>query len=542
MKNTALKWRLLSFVAGFFIPFCFSPFDKLTHFSAYLLFPLIAVFFLQIRYANSVKNALLQSSLFGFGIFLSGISWLYVAIHEFGSTPWWLAAIFTLLFITIMALFFSLQGGLSYLLMNKLIKKYQSSQHLHTTKNIHSIDWVFYLLLFPLLGILFEWLRSWILTGLPWLLMGYSQISTPLAGYAPIFGVYGLSLISMIIAGGLALLVHKKQRLGLIVGISVLFLIGFILQQQQWTKASGRALKVSLVQANINQQSRWNRNFLQSIKQKYYHLSENLWQSTDLLVWPENAIPIFYQYEEQSFFKKITAQVIKNDISFITGVPYLKQQKLAQQKSSEKTHIKRVYYNSLLKIEKDAKQFYFKRHLVPFGEYLPLEHWLRGLIEFFNIPMSGFSLPEKKQKMMTIKGIPVAITLCYEDIFPELLLNQLPKAQFLINLSNNGWYGDSLAPHQHLQIAQMRALETGRELIRSTTSGISALIDAKGQLKKHSKQFESAILSGKIQPRTGSTPFVRYENTALLIYAVLISFLFLLFYFKPIIFFKSSQQ
>ncbi|MFK5985056.1 MAG: apolipoprotein N-acyltransferase [Pseudomonadota bacterium] len=534
MQAISIKWLVISFITGCLVPLCFAPFDQIIAVSAYLIFPLFALFFLQIRYANSFKNAFLQSWAFGFGMFLTGISWLYVAIHEYGSTPWWLAGFFTLGFIATLALFYAVQGAISYLLMQKLLTQ-QVKNNFKAKNSPYSIDWLFYLILFPVMGIIFEWLRSWILTGLPWLLAGYSQLSTPLAGYAAIVGVYGLSLISLIIAGGLAylyqlqkeqLLVSRKlQLLSLIFTLFIFFVVGSVLLQQQWTQTTGAAIKVSMVQGNLSQQSRWDRNFLDGIKQRYYGLSEDLWQTTDILVWPENAIPIFYQYEQQLFFKKIQSQVNKYNISFITGVPYLDQQSINSD---------RKYYNSLLKMEKNSTQFYFKRHLVPFGEYLPLESWLRGLIKFFNIPMSGFSLPPSQQHRVTIKGKPVAITLCYEDVFPELLLNQLPQAQFLINLSNNGWYGNSLAPHQHLQIAQMRALETGRDLLRSTTSGISALIDSKGRIKSQSKQFEIAILSGEIQPRTGATPFVNYGNTPLLLYVILSTFILLIVYLRPI--------
>jgi len=451
-----------------------------------------------------------------FSIFiLIGLSWVYVAIHEYGSTPWWLAGFFTVLFIAALALFFAFQGSLSFALMRRLEK-----QKSPNSKN--STDWILYLILFPLLWLLFEWLRSWVLTGLPWLLIGYSQISTPLAGYAPIIGVYGLSLLSILFAGVIILFfaINNGYRVLLILITLSVFISGHFLQNKEWTVATKNVLKVSLVQGNISQHSRWDKNFLQRIKQRYSGLSQNLWQKTDVLVWPENAIPVFYQYEEFKFFKKIKKQVDFYNTSFITGVPYLNRKEAK-------------YYNSLLRMEKQSTAFYFKQRLVPFGEYLPLENWLRGIIRFFDIPMSAFSLPPSDQKIMTIKGIPVAITLCYEDIFPHLLLKQLPQAQFLLNLSNNGWYGNSLAPHQHLQIARMRALESGRELVRSTTSGISALINHKGHIIKQSKQFEAAILTGIVQPRTGSTPFVKYGNRPLMAYALFMICVMLYFsYYK----------
>ncbi len=521
MKQQPLTWLLLSFISGCLVPLAFAPFDSFGYFFPFLIFPLFALFFLQIYLSRSLKQAFLQSWLFGFGLFLTGISWVYVAINEYGSTPWWLAGLFTLIFIVFLALFFALQGGLSYFLMNKLLTG--KNEKPQTMSNGTSSKGIILLLLFPLIGVLFEWLRSWALTGLPWLLVGYSQISTPLSGYAPIIGVYGLSLISLTLSGVIVLCfsLNRVKNIILFFAIVSIFMLGYFLQQQQWTSEEGKPLTVSLVQGNVSQHHRWEIGFLQGIKQRYYSLSENLWLASDVVVWPENAIPIFYQYEQETLFKKIKKQVIEHDVTFITGVPFWdKEASLAKKNVG-----KRIYYNSLMKMEENSLEFYFKQHLVPFGEYLPLEKWLRGVIKFFNIPMSGFSLPPAEHRVVKIKGIPVAITLCYEDIFQSLLLNQLPEAKFLINLSNNGWYGDSLAPHQHLQIAQMRALETGRELLRSTTSGISALIDANGKIKTQTKQFEIAVLQGKIQPRTGLTPFVNYGNTALLVYAILASLL-----------------
>jgi apolipoprotein N-acyltransferase len=519
VKVISFKWLLLTFFSGAMVPLCFSPFDQITNFSAYLIYPLISLFFIQIRQSHNLKSVFIKSWAFGFGLFLTGISWVYVAIHEFGSTPWWLAGFFTLLFITALSLFFAFQGVASLFLMQEFNKRGLS-------KNSYKSDWVAYLLVFPIIWIIFEWLRSWVLTGLPWLLVGYSQLSTPLAGFAPVVGVYGLSLLTATIAAALILLFNRSLsaksiigRLVLIVILISVFVSGYYLQKKDWTHTLGNGLKISMVQGNISQHNRWNNNFLKSIKQRYYDLSRALWQESDILIWPENAIPVFYQYEQHSFFKKIKQKVMLHDISFISGVPFLNREQ-------------GKYYNSLLRMEKQSNAFYFKQHLVPFGEYLPMEQWLRGLIKFFNIPMSGYSLPPADQEIMTIKGIPVAITLCYEDIFPELLLKQLPQAQFLLNLSNNGWYGNSLAPHQHLQIARMRALESGRELIRSTTSGISALIDHKGRIMKQSKQFETAVLSGTIQPRVGSTPFVHYGNRPLLAYVLFILCAMLLFSFK----------
>jgi apolipoprotein N-acyltransferase len=180
----------------------------------------------------------------------------------------------------------------------------------------------------------------------------------------------------------------------------------------------------------------------------------------------------------------------------------------------------REYYNALTNFG-GHQGFYYKTHLVPFGEYVPLAKLIRGLIQFFNMPMSGFSAGDKEQTLVSIKGNKVVVTICYEDVFAEDVAAQIPQSQFMINLSNNGWYGDSFAPHQHLEMARMRALESSREIIRSTTSGISALIDSKGEIQVQGPQFETTTIAGSIQPRTGTTPYVYWGNYPVLLLMII---------------------
>jgi len=486
------KKYLLSLICGSLLPLCFAPFDTYSFLFGWLIFPLVASFFYQIINSENIRQAFLHSWLFGLGFFLIGVSWVYVAIHVFGSTPWWLAAFFTLLFVSALALFYGLQGAFAFFVKQRWFS--------HPDQL-----WQLSILFLPLNWLFFEWLRTWVFSGLPWLLSGYSQLDSPLQGFAPVIGIYGLSLIIAILAA--ALILAKQLKILLPILYAGVIATGLYLDNIEWTKAQGNPLQVTIVQGNSPQQTRWDEAYLAGIMRRYESLSIQWWDKSDLLIWPENAIPIFYHRIKDSFYQRLQKKIEKYDTTFITGLP-VQDQTTGQ------------YYNSLLKQEKDSQQFYYKQHLVPFGEYLPLESYLRGLIRFFNIPMSGFSLPEQQQEIIRIKGLPVATTICYEDIFPVLARQNLPNARFLLNLSNNGWYGDSLAPHQHLQIAQMRALESGRELIRSTTSGISAIVDHKGRIKTQTPQFKKAILTGQVQPRIGYTPYIRYNNLAVILYTI----------------------
>lgn len=363
--------------------------------------------------------------------------------------------------------------------------------------------------MFPLFWVLQEWFRGWFLTGFPWLSIGYSQTDSILAGYAAVFGVFGVSWIVTLISGFLLVLVlqYKKvsniKQLAVLISVVCIWMLGALLAQINWTEQSGNALKVSLVQGNVEQISKWDPDQFEKRKQRYFSLTQKNWDS-DLILWPENSLTIFYHNLKSNFLKKLSSEAKKNNTDIILGLPVLDRKK-------------DEYFSSLLAINKDNEdQFYHKNHLVPFGEYLPLSSLLRGAITFFDLPMSGFTAGEYNQALLTAAGQKIAPTICYEDAFGEDLIRFLPEATLILNASNNAWYGDSFAPHQHLQISQMRALETGRDVMRVTTNGVSALIDHKGKITTRSLQFKSYVVTGFVQPRTGRTPYVIWGNYALL--------------------------
>jgi len=238
-------------------------------------------------------------------------------------------------------------------------------------------------------------------------------------------------------------------------------------------------------------------------------LTRKHWDS-DLILWPENSLTIFHHQLEESIFIPLAKEAKKHNSDIILGLPYMDLET-------------DQYFSSLMAINhtSNKEQFYHKNHLVPFGEYVPLASLLRGLITFFDLPMSGFTPGKYEQKLLIAAGQKIAPTICYEDAFGEDLIRFLPEATLILNASNNAWYGDSFAPHQHVQISQMRALETGRDLMRVTTNGVSALIDHKGKIISHSPQFKAYVVTGLVQPRKGATPYVRFGNYALIFIIVL---------------------
>lgn len=482
------RHRLYALVCGALTPLAFAP---LSIYPLAILLPAV-MFWLWLD--KTPREAAWAGFCFGLGLFGTGVSWVYVAIHVFGHTIAPVAAFMTLLFVAFLALVPALQG-------------YVSARLLVGYRQRASYESYALLLVLPACWLLFEWLRGWVLTGFPWLNLGYSQIDSPLAAAAPYVGVYGLSALSLISSGLLLLLVrHKSMRLkGGIALVTVwggVALLGFA----SWTTPIDKPIRVSIVQGNVPQITKWDQDKINLRLDTYESLTQQHWDS-DLIFWPENSISMFYQDIKESYFAPLEAEARRHNTELIVGLPYINLET-------------RKYYSSLLSLGK-TPGVYHKRHLVPFGEYVPLEFLIRGLVNFFDLPMSSFSRGEKKQSVIMAAGQPMAPSICYEDAFGEEVIDFLPEATVLINGSNNAWYGNSLAPHQHLQISRMRALETGRMLIRGTTNGISAIVDHRGKVVTRSPQFERFVLQGEVQPRQGATPYVRFGNWPIIILLLL---------------------
>ncbi|MEJ2362015.1 MAG: apolipoprotein N-acyltransferase [Gammaproteobacteria bacterium] len=480
-----LFYECLAVLSGALLPLAFAP---VNWFFLAVFSPLLAFFSWHgVRPGVAARRGLL----FGLGFFGVGVSWVYVAVadytpgitrlHLFGEAISPEGILVAGLFVALLSLFITLQAYLGARLQHRL-----------------SLAW--HGLVFATVWMLFEWLRGWVLTGFPWLDLGYSQIISPLAGYAPVLGSYGVSLMVVLTAAGLWQWLQRRDRFGygLLVGLLVIWLGGWGLTFIKWSHPTGKPIKVALVQGNLPQLTKWDPSKILYRLDFYADLSRPYWGKVDAIVWPENAMTIFWQDAPQQYRKDLEQHVKQSGTDLVIGLPY----------ENEKTG---QYYSSLLVLGK-TPGVYNKRHLVPFGEYVPLASELRGLIKFFNLPMSSFSPGAPDQKHLEIAGQPMAPSICYEDAFGSELLRFLPQATVLINGSNNAWYGRSLAPYQHLQISSMRALETSREEIRATTTGISALVNQHGRVIKRSPEFKSYVLTGKVQPRQGATPYVRTGN------------------------------
>lgn len=479
------KQYVIAFLAGLALPLSFAP----IHAVVFVFISPIVLFILWMD--KTPKVAFRMGFAFGFGFFFFGLSWVYIAIHIYGATAAWLAVVMTALFAAYLALFIAIQGWLG----SKLAAKFKISTALQT------------LILFPVLWLLFEWLRGWFLTGMPWLHLGYAFPFAPLSGYAPILGVYGVSFVSIMLAASILYALRSNYKVTRIkVSFIIVFIlaVGFVLSKIEWTQAKDNTFTVSLVQGNAEQITKWDADKINLRMQTYAKLTRQHWDS-DVVLWPENAMTVFYHQIDTEYLLPLAKEAKANNTDLIIGLPVMDEE-------YEKYYSSMVSFSAADENTYTYSGVFHKVHLVPFGEYVPLADYLRGLVKFFDLPMSGFSAGKQDQPLLKMRGEPLATSICYEDSFGEELIRQLPEATLLMNGSNNAWYGNSLAPHQHLQIARMRAIEAGRMLIRATTNGISAFVDHQGRIVAQSPQFEATVLTHTAQPRTGATPYVRWGN------------------------------
>ena len=466
------KGDVLAFFTGLSLPFAFAPFS---------LFPIaiLSPALLFLLWQNiSLKRVFWRGWLYGVGLFGMGVSWISISFYQFGGMPFIGAMALTTAFIFFIALYPALMGW--------LIHRFFPISHPLTL-----------LIIFPAIWTIMEWIRGWFLTGFPWLSLGYSQIDSVLSHFAPLLGVFGVSWLVVLSA---SLLIYSVQKKSLFSVLSLCFIwgMGWLLGGIHWTEKQEKSLDVVLVQANIPQEYKFESDFLEESLQRYLTHSQQH-RDVDLIVWPETAIPIFYSDPPAlRTLVKLVQEYEQYGVSFLVGVP-----KLAKDRIN--------YFNTVTTIGQ-YHDFYYKYHLVPFGEYIPFFSYIGDLFQFLDVPLSQFSAGNFEQPPLRIAGENVGISICYEDAFAEQVRINAPDTTLLVNVSNDAWFGDSVAPHQHLEIARMRALETGRYLLRATNTGISAIINEKGKIIVQSPQFKIHSLRGTIFPYQGTTFYVQLGN------------------------------
>ena len=461
--------------AGALWPLAFAPFGFWP--LAYLL-PLVPLWAWD---HATPRRAAVWGGLFGLGAYGFGISWIFISLYEYGHAPAPFAALATFLVVLVMALYWAVLGGV-------LVRWGPPPGPKR------------WLLVFPALWSLLDWLRSWLFSGFPWLAVGYSQTDAPLGQLAPYLGVFGVGWAVLVSAGALwtlARCTHQWTRLGSLALLVTAWLGAWGLGQWSWVESAGTPLRVALVQGNVAQDRKWEPDVLEETLSRYVRLSVAEHGSSQVIIWPETAIPVFLS-EAASFVAALTAEAEKAQVDYLVGIP-------------SGIVATKLFHNSIIGIG-HTPGLYHKRRLLPFGEYLPL----RGFFGFFrgwvDIPMADFSSGASDQPLLRAGGQPVGLSICFEAVFGAEIRRALPEATWLVNVSNDAWFKDSLAPHQHLQIARMRAMEVQRSMARATNTGISAFIDERGQIQAQGPQFETTVVRGEIQPWRGLTPYARWGD------------------------------
>jgi apolipoprotein N-acyltransferase len=345
----------------------------------------------------------------------------------------------------------------------------------------------FSILFLPALFTTTEWIRSFIFTGFPWLSYGYSQTYvSPLSGYLPIIGVHGVTffmLLSVIVCYKIIVTKQNMSRLLFILIIIIIWFGGFLLKKIKWTHPQGEPISISLIQGNISQDKKWDNAYIKESFNKYLKMIEN--SSASLIILPETSIPVLQQNIPNQFLERLIQHAKNNNGDILYGVI---------EKDDEE------YFNSAISVGVNGNQKYQKYHLVPFGEFIPFKTIMQYVYEnWLDIPFNDISRGSKNQKPLTIDGNKIAINICYEDVFGTEIVKPLPEANILVNLSNDAWYGESIASQQHLQISQARAIETGRMMVRATNTGATAIINTDGKLIKQFPLFKEGSLHGYMQ-------------------------------------------
>ncbi|MBA1203041.1 apolipoprotein N-acyltransferase [Pseudomonas capeferrum] len=480
--------NLLAVAAGAVTSLALAPFDVWP-----LALVAIALFYLGLRELGP-RQALGRGWCYGFGLYGAGTSWIYVSINTYGGASPLLATLLLLAFFAAIAWFLALPAWLWARWLRRNEAPLADA------------------LCFAALWLVQESFRGWFLTGFPWLYAGYSQLDGPLAGLAPLGGVW---LVSFALALSAALLCNlhrlRARPSFLAAGVCLLlapWVIGLALKDHAWTRPAGEPLTVAAIQGNVEQDLKWDPAHIDAQLALYRDMSFTS-KPVDLLIWPETAVPILKD-QAQGYIDMVGRFAAQRHSALITGVPV-----------REMVDGQRRYYNGIT-VAGEGDGTYFKQKLVPFGEYVPLQDMLRGAIEFFNLPMSDFARGPAEQPLLQAKGYRIAPYICYEVVYPEFAAGLAKRSDLLLTISNDTWFGTSIGPLQHLQMAQMRALEAGRWMIRATNNGVTALIDPFGRITTQIPQFEQAILYGEVVPMRQLTPYLQWRSWPLAIVCALL--------------------
>ena len=473
-------WVLLAGLgAGALLPLSLAPFG-------YWFLAPVAVAVLYALLERYPQRLITLGCAFGVGKYAVGVSWVYFSIHDYGNASVFLAVGLVALFVVGLTLLFTWTQFVALALCYRWVSSPLSRR-----------------LGFGALWVLWEWLQTWVLTGFPWLFVGAGQIDSPFGGYAPLGGVLLVSAAvvtaALAVQAALQFLAERSVRPALVALtlLAMLPLGGVFLGQLVWVELEAPR-SVALVQGNVDQATKWRPENRRPILDRYVDLTEPHW-GRDLIIWPEASITLL-EHQAADWLKRWDRQGQANGTTLVLGLPSIERNPAAEDG---------YYFHNLALALGAGSGRYQKRRLVPFGEYVPLAAQLRGVIDFFDLPMSRAQAGPLRQPLLDLDGIPAALAICYEIAYPDLVGADAAQARVLLTISNDAWFGSSIGPHQHLELARMRALETGRYLLRATNNGITAIVDHRGQVVDSLAQFQPGVLTGEFRPASGVTPFAR---------------------------------
>lgn len=426
---------------------------------------------------------------YGMGLWCVGAFWLYTSIHDYGDVSMPLA----LLAIAVMGLGMGLFHAVLAVIFNRFVGRQP--------------------LAFAALWVLQEWMKTWLFTGFPWLFVGYAFTEQAwLSSLAPVGGVFAISFVAILLAASLVEIFRRRAGYMVVTALLLALSVALWLINPAWTqpKAGTPDLKVSLIQGNIPQDLKWLTEYQYQTLEIYAGLTATEW-GRDLVVWPESSIPMF-QTEAWPFITEMVKFAKENNTTWVTGIPYKDEAAF-----NPETDKYAPFYNGVIALGADAEGLYKKQRLVPFGEYIPFE----GALDLFpnlagNQEVLSYSRGSAHQPPLKVRGRNLGSAVCYEVAYPDTTRRNAIDTDFLLTISNDAWFGTSAGPLQHLQMVQMRSLETGRWFMRATNTGVTAIIDHKGRIVARAPQFERTVLRGQVQSRTGVTPYVRFGNYPIL--------------------------
>jgi len=477
MPANAAVWltRLVVLLAGVALAHSFAPYEL------WWLAPIaIAVLAACItKSAQTPRAAGWLGFWFGLGYFSFGVYWVYFSLHLFGAAIAPLAVFLTVLMVVVMALY-------------PVLFCYWFARFKPRNSILQA-------LLFASLWVLTELFRGWIVGGFPWVLVGYSQTLSLLGNWAPVIGVRGISFLLIAISALLGISAMRRQPIMLLVGIGlcgVVWAISSALGTIEFTTPKAQKFNVRLVQANIAQEMKFSRERLNNSISQYTEMTlDQLPANTQLVIWPETAIPTYFDLIDDAL-KPFADSLTARNVDVLTGGFYRDNG---------------AVYNSVRQLGGE-RALYLKRHLVPFGEFIPGRFFLNWVNQFIDIPMSDLAAGSGPLRPLQLQGESIGVSICYEDVFGEELVDSVPAATLLVNVSNDAWFGDSAAPHQHEQKARMRARELGRPMLRVTNTGVSSAIDHKGRILGRIHHNQAGVLDVAVGPRTGTTPYARWSD------------------------------